>query len=554
MSLRLSARLAASAVAAAFVCTVSPAATPDVPAGRPSGRTQAIAVLAAGSGAHATCLAPIAAGVRSEPSRFPVAARRALAALYTDPVLPSERRVQEADGTVVRWSADRWSVDRLDGADGNGRPDAVEAALAGVRAARRLLAHHDFPSPGPVEIALARLGSGVEGLVLPRAGREGRTVLLLEGQPRGGLSGVRLAAAHQYAHAVAAAMGPGLPPSWSEALATWVGLVSDPSDARALASIARRIDRLPEGLGADDHDLASGDAAWLAFLDASYGPTALRLLFDELGRPGTPVAAFDRALRRAVGISFAEAFREFHLWTVLVGARADAHHFPFASRLPSPAFVSSADGLPAVSVLGDPAVAPAGGTSVRLVPGEARGGMTVRLEGEVNARWEADLILIREGRPPHRLAVPIRPDGKGEVTVPLDDLTEALLLVRNVDGEEREARRFTWSAFRHAAYPFEMGAAAAAPAGPGQGVVVSWETLSESGALGFNVLRTREDGGITIRVNPVWMPAVGDRTSAALYQFVDAGAEPGVSYVYRIEGITPEGLTSLSEPVVAAGR
>jgi hypothetical protein len=85
-------------------------------------------------------------------------------------------------------------------------------------------------------------------------------------------------------------------------------------------------------------------------------------------------------------------------------------------------------------------------------------------------------------------------------------------------------------------------------------VYVSWETLSETGVLGFDVLRTREDGGLPVRLNPVWVPAVGDRSTSAHYQFFDATAEPGVTYDYRVEGITPEGLTSLSEPASVTAR
>lgn len=554
MSLRLPARLSAAAAIVAVATGAWSAVPADGPVTRPAGRLQAVAVLSGGSGTQVPCLAPIVAGLRQDPSRAGFPLRRAVSALYADPVLAGERRSQDADGTVVRWSADRTSLDRLDGsdADADGLPDAAEAALAGVAAARRLLSHRDFPSADPVDVVLARLGSGVDGVALPGAGRDGRTVLLVEGAARGGAAAVRRAAAHQYAHAVGAALGQGLPAAWGEALATWVSLSLDADDDRALAAVGRRLERLADGLGADDLDLAAGNAAWLTFLDASYGPTALRLSFDELARGGSPASAMDRALRRAVGVGFADAFRDFQLWSVLVGARADGRHFPFASRLASPEFASSAEGLPAVSVLQDPAVAPAGAAAVRLAPGEIRGGMSVRFEGEVGARWDVDLLLLREGRAPHRLALAMTTPGKGEVTVPLDGLQEALLLVRNVDPEDHGPRRFTWSAFRDAAYPYEIGSLSATPDGAGSGVLVGWETLSETGVLGFNVLRTREDGGATVRLNPVWVPAVGDRATAAAYQFVDLSAETGVAYEYRIEGVTPDGLSSLSEPVELA--
>jgi hypothetical protein len=82
--------------------------------------------------------------------------------------------------------------------------------------------------------------------------------------------------------------------------------------------------------------------------------------------------------------------------------------------------------------------------------------------------------------------------------------------------------------------------------------LVSWETATERGLLGFNVLRSRSDRGDATRVNPVWIPSVGESSGPAAYSFFDAGAEPGVSYRYRIEAITLEGLASRSEAVVLA--
>ena len=68
--------------------------------------------------------------------------------------------------------------------------------------------------------------------------------------------------------------------------------------------------------------------------------------------------------------------------------------------------------------------------------------------------------------------------------------------------------------------------------------------------IGFNILRAREDGGIEQVVNPVWIPALGEANEPTYYRFADrVAAEPGV-YEYRIQAITTDGLTSLSDPVV----
>ena len=52
-------------------------------------------------------------------------------------------------------------------------------------------------------------------------------------------------------------------------------------------------------------------------------------------------------------------------------------------------------------------------------------------------------------------------------------------------------------------------------------------------------------------VNPVWVPALGDLETPTTYFFLDTSSEGGTSYVYRVQGVTADGLTSVSEPVVA---
>ena len=194
-------------------------------------------------------------------------------------------------------------------------------------------------------------------------------------------------------------------------------------------------------------------------------------------------------------------------------------------------------------------MAPLGAASILLRPRETEGGVTLLFEGAIAARWDADLLLIRGDGSLHRVPFPLNGEGRGELTVPLDRLSEAILLIRNVSGEDGGAERYTWSIHRERGFPFELGSLEAWTHESSDGVQVSWETLSESDILGFNVLRTREDSGETVRINPVWVPALGDKITAVSYQFLDATAAPGVSYLYQVEGITIQGLSSLSEPV-----
>ncbi|MDX1390220.1 MAG: hypothetical protein R3344_13595, partial [Acidobacteriota bacterium] len=207
-----------------------------------------------------------------------------------------------------------------------------------------------------------------------------------------------------------------------------------------------------------------------------------------------------------------------------------------------------------LSVRKDPAVSGLGAASLLLRPEVYEGGATVMFEGDVSGSWEVDLLLIGVHSGLHRVPLELSVEGRGELTVPLDGIGEIVLLVRNLSIEDEAARTFTWSVHRERGFPFELGTFEATARSDEPGVLVSWETLSEQRLVGFNVVRTRDDSDEVVRVNPVWMPAVGDSTTPISYIFIDLSAEAGVPYRYHVEGITTEGLVSLSDPVAVSHR
>ena len=554
MRVALGIRRAFGSAAIAGLVGVAPAvgAPPvaDLVPVRSGARAQAIAALSATAQVPPPCLTPLVQSIRVERQRGTAATRRALAILANDPGLPGERVAADADGLAARYTVDKNAFDRVEVADdnGNGRPDAVDEALAGVARAQRLLVGQlDLPNPGAVEIVLGRLGSNVDGLSLPFAGKLGRTHIWLDPPVRAGASTVRRAAEHQYAHAVAAAAG--LDPAWGEAFAGWAALALEGSpDDRALSALTNRLAEQGAGLVVDDLELASGNAAWFAFLYESYGTTAVKLAVEELGRGGSDQAALDRAMRRVTGDTIDAALRDYQIWSLLVGPRDDGRHFSFASRLPGPIFAASADALPALSIQSDPEVGPMGQAAVLLRSNEVTGGLTLRFEGDLAARWAADLLVVRSDGALHRVPLVLDAEDAGALSVPLQDVREVLLLVRNLDAEGRPARRYSWAAHFEPGFPAEFGAVHAESAGLTGGALVSWETSAEQGLLGFNVLRARS-GGEASRVNPVWIPSVGESSGPASYSFFDATAAPGVAYRYRVEAVTLEGLASRSEAV-----
>jgi hypothetical protein len=515
-------------------------------------RIQATATLTGSTGTPVTCLTPWALPSSRSENVAPVAVRRALAQLGLDAALSGEKKIVERD-VVVRFSSDRGSPDRLDILDdnANGRPDAVDAVLAGVvRTQRTLQGGLELSMPTGIEIVLARLGSGIEGVTLPA--HDGRVTIWIDPTGRSPVA-LRRIAEHQAAHAITAGLGLGA--GWAEAFATWASgsLEGGPDDRGALV-LAQRLSRLAEGLDRDDLAAAAGNAAWFAFLDEAYGRTAVKLAVEELARGGSSRAALDRALRRFGSVSFDDAFRDFQLWSTFTGPRNDGRHFSFAGRLPAPTFAGTAEMLPALSIQADPDVAPLGAASVLLTPAERSGGLAVRFEGDRTARWSVDLLLVRGNGSMHRVPLSLDDEDAGDVTVPLQDLREAVLLVRNLDEDGRAPRKYTWSAFVEPGYPAEIVRLAAEPAGGRSGTIVSWETVGERGVLGFNVVRSRPGDPSEVKVNPVWIPAIGDASATAAYSFLDTGARPGIAYEYRIEAVTPEGLVSRSDAVPASSR
>jgi hypothetical protein len=175
--------------------------------------------------------------------------------------------------------------------------------------------------------------------------------------------------------------------------------------------------------------------------------------------------------------------------------------------------------------------------------------MRVHFEGDFSAIWEVDLLLLGTDGTKRRLSVPLE-RGRGDYSVPARGLHEAWLLVRSLGGELAGPFRYSYSAHTLKGFPFELIALEAEPLERADdGVLVRWETATEQDVIGFNVLREPSDGGHRVAVNPVWIPALGNPTSATTYHFLDRSGKVGEAYDYRVEAITRDGLTSVSDAV-----
>jgi hypothetical protein len=497
------------------------------------------------------CLTTMVQGLEQTAWSGGKSARSALEAIR--PALPDspERFAFMADG----------SRGLLPKRDGSGRNLAHRQALLQVGAVfsnlRKILVDdYGLTPPGPLTVVLDRIESGAKGyLVQAEPGSRDGAIIVLDHSAVTPLRSLARAAAHQYAHAGALAQGTRLPVAWGEAFATWAGIRRTGTPTVGdLAVLGHRRDHLQEGLNSTNLELAAGNALWFLYLDESFGPESIRLTMEELGHTAEARTALHKGVKRASGFTLDQTFRQFHVWTVLTGERSTGNHFRFGNRMDPVRFASGASSLPALSVHADPPVSPLGGAHVLLGADDKTpftvGGLVLRFEGEMSSSWNADALLIRQDGSKQLVPIDLQPDGRGQVTLPLYGMSEVILLARNLGHDSTLAEHYTWTAHRNAAYPFELTTLdLEAVHDPGGDILVVWETETEQRLVGFNILRTPRSGGPAIRVNPIRVPAVGDLSTPSSYQYLDTTAESGVTYVYRLEGVTLDGLTNRSRGV-----
>jgi hypothetical protein len=522
------------------------------PEPRPTTPAEAIALLCPDLDSRSLC---IRAHLSSfHPSSFDdsVGVRRATELLAGSSASITVLESIEPSGIVIRFDAETPRVTSIgrSGDSSVGSLAQVDATREGLEQARALLVGQlELPAPRLSEVVIAELGDRVDGFFVPGRGRAGTGRIVLDATPTAGPEGLRRAAIRQYAYATAVGMNYGLPPGWAEAFATWTSIKIGGLDANDEPVLSARLEGMDAGLLSPAPALAAGNALWFAFVEQAYGLNAIRLMVQELSGAQPVALALDRAMRRASDLDLGDAFREFHLWSVLTGERSDDRHFDFASQLRFPGFVTESRGLPALSVHREAPISALGSDQVLLLPQESHGGMRVHFEGDLSADWNVDLVIVNRRGIKHRVPVSLSPERRGEVVAPLDDLQEAWLLVRNVGSDDGAAHRYSYFASYEPGFPFEMSELRVRrQASAEDRVVVAWDTAIEHDLVGFNILRRLEGGDVEQTINPVWIPALGGFADETSYRYVDRTAEPGVSYVYRIQGITTSGLSSYSEP------
>ncbi len=86
------------------------------------------------------------------------------------------------------------------------------------------------------------------------------------------------------------------------------------------------------------------------------------------------------------------------------------------------------------------------------------------------------------------------------------------------------------------------------------GVELTWETAMEVDHVGFHLYRMTASEYQWTRINPALIPAQAlGGLIGAVYTFTDATAQPGVTYLYRLEDVDVNGMVTAHGPLTVMG-
>ena len=495
-------------------------------------------------------------------SRAPADRRAAIALLLSPPRLSTDLTYAvPGEPLVIRWDANASSRHALLGRDTDGDriPDPVSAIADESRdLLRRIgdMAGWDRrPAAGPIEIRLAATPFAEGATFASALG----TVVVISRDARGP---ERLSAlAHQLAHAVVRESGAELPPSFDEALATWLGEEAfmdqievrlDPARLLPPRHVSRSL--LSPGIGA-----AQGDASFLRFVSDSAGLPASWLAdvlaivprhaeearrAGRLGPAEIPQAAVAEALDEVLahhGSSLAEAVSAHQAWMLeqdmlLRGASVSVDQE--LDRLPEDLSVRPDDLPPFGQLRFGVQPPPSGGLVLGFDPAEPLRAMAVVSFADGTLRR----FPLGEGAP---------------VTLPAASVQRVVVLVQSpsiprawsrwpvaAQASDADAARLT--AAENPAWPFALESIAA-EVQPGQ-VTLSWDTSSEEDLTGWIVERAVRPAGPWFPLSDAPLPAQAWPDAAASYSFVDTTPRASQRYCYRVRALTGSGLSETTSP------
>jgi parallel beta-helix repeat protein len=85
-------------------------------------------------------------------------------------------------------------------------------------------------------------------------------------------------------------------------------------------------------------------------------------------------------------------------------------------------------------------------------------------------------------------------------------------------------------------------------------ILLTWHTASEIDTAGFHLWRSETEDGEYVRITDSLIPAEGNPTSGARYEYEDLDVEPGRTYYYKLEDINTDGVHTFHAESVTLRR
>ncbi len=523
----------------------------------------AMNMLLTAADASINCGTPLLFTMLNDPSRRDPSLTHALQVLIRRPSLREESVCRTMDGNfLIHYTRNKNTIDTVPSVDTdrNGIPDYVDLIGDGLEEAQQLYVDtFGFQSPAarfspgqPYDVYIVDLGGSATGATVPIL--TGKLIgtdqipsfMLIDNMILDDATILKASAAHQYAHAITLAYSYRKEPWWAEATAIWLEDRLYHTLPRYLESLDFRLSLKGKAFDDDNLKIAQGNALWAFFLGEK-DRNLVRKIWEEieLFPENTLLDSFSTVLEREGEGSLRSNFSDYSIWSYFTGNRNDGNHFLFADLLADPVFESSHSLYPVpLTEITNP-IESLGASFVRFESEMSRGALIVDFEGDQSCQWDVDLLLVSDVPPMYlKTKMSIDPSGRGSIGIPWQSISEVIMIVKNMDCEERSSGRYTFTASHDPSYPFALQFFKAAEE---QGnIALSWETGSEENLYGWNIYRSTEPEQSFSRINTIIIPALGDSSNEIIYTFIDNSAHPSVRYYYYIEGITMEGLPSRS--------
>jgi hypothetical protein len=145
------------------------------------------------------------------------------------------------------------------------------------------------------------------------------------------------------------------------------------------------------------------------------------------------------------------------------------------------------------------------------------------------------------------IPVEISEKGSGTIGIPIQGMSEVILVIHNLERVNPSPAGYTYSAYNEEGYPFTLRELKIDSSL--QGVTLSWKTMKEEDLFGWFIQRATHPEGPYSNLNQMPFPSWGGFEVRSGYVYADRVVEPDQRYYYRLRGVTVHGLSRYSDYV-----